>query len=62
MSKAKAEAVRVYVGLKRTRSPDTDRSRRDRTAGLEWLFFVLGHRWKRRIHVFGIFLRVIGDL
>lgn len=52
----------MYVGLKRTRSPDTDQSRRERTAGLEWLFFDLGHRWKRRIHVVGIFLRVIGDL
>ena len=51
----------LNVGLKRTRSSDTDRSRRERTAGLEWLFIVLGHRWKRLIHLVGIDLRVIGD-
>jgi hypothetical protein len=40
--------LKLNVGLKRTRSSDTDRSRRERAAGLEWLFFILGRRWKRQ--------------
>jgi hypothetical protein len=32
----------MYVGLKRTRSSNTDRSRRGRAAGLEWQFCFSG--------------------
>ena len=60
-SDAYRRRLKLNVGLKRTRSSDTDRSRRERTAGLEWLYVVLGHRWKRLIHIVGIDLRVIGD-
>jgi hypothetical protein len=54
--KAQAE----YVGLKRTRNSNTDRSRRTRVAGLERLCFILDLLQKDG-SIAGIELEMIGE-